>query len=149
MTDTDTFLRDTLASTRVIAVVGFSPDPDRPSHGVARYLQRQGYRVIPVNPGQAGKTALGETVVARLSDIPEDVPVDMVDIFRKPEAVPAIVDEAIAHLPHLRTVWMQIGVAHEGAALTAREAGLAVVEDRCPMMEIPRLFAGASPLAGA
>ncbi len=148
MTTTDTFLRDTLQSTRVIAVVGFSPDPARPSHSVARYLRQMGYRVIPVNPGQAGKTLLGETVVARLSDIPTDVPVDMVDIFRRSDAVPEVVDEAMAALPHLRTIWMQLGVAHAGAAEKARAAGLAVVEDRCPRIEIPRLFGGASPLEG-
>ncbi len=148
MTTTDTFLRDTLQSTRVIAVVGFSPDPARPSHSVARYLRQMGYRVIPVNPGQAGKTLLGETVVARLSDIPTDVPVDMVDIFRRSDAVPEVVDEAMAALPHLRTIWMQLGVAHAGAAEKARAAGLAVVENRCPRIEIPRLFGGASPLEG-
>ncbi|MBC7139451.1 MAG: CoA-binding protein [Defluviimonas sp.] len=148
MTTTDSFLRDTLQSTRVIAVVGFSPDPARPSHSVARYLRQMGYRVIPVNPGQAGKTLLGETVVARLSDIPTDVPVDMVDIFRRSDAVPEVVDEAMAALPHLRTIWMQLGVAHAGAAEKARAAGLAVVEDRCPRIEIPRLFGGASPLEG-
>lgn len=148
MTTIDTFLRDTLQSTRVIAVVGFSPDPSRPSHYVAEYLRAQGYRVIPVNPGQAGKSFLGETVVARLADIPADAEVDMVDIFRNADAVPGVVEEAMAALPHLRTIWMQLGIAHEGAAETAREAGLAVVEDRCPKMEIPRLFGGASPLAG-
>lgn len=148
MTTTDTFLRDTLRSTRIIAVVGFSPDPARPSHYVAEYLRQQGYRVIPVNPGQAGKTFLGETVVARLSDIPADIHVDMVDIFRRSDAVPEVVDEAMAALPHLRTIWMQLGITHAAAAEKARDAGLAVVEDRCPKMEIPRLFAGASPLEG-
>jgi len=146
MTTTDTFLRDTLQSTRVIAVVGFSPDPSRPSHYVAEFLRAQGYRVVPVNPGQAGKTFLGETVVARLSDIPADVPVDMVDIFRRSDAVPGVVEEAMAALPHLRTIWMQLGVAHAEAAEKARAAGLAVVEDRCPKMEIPRLFGRSSPL---
>ncbi|AMY70091.1 CoA-binding protein [Frigidibacter mobilis] len=149
MTTTDTFLRDTLRSTRVIAVVGFSPDPSRPSHYVAEFLRAQGYRVIPVNPGQAGKSFLGETVAARLADIPAEIEVDMVDIFRNAEAVPGVVEEAMAALPHLRTIWMQLGIAHEGAAEKARAAGLAVVEDRCPKMEIPRLFGRASPLEGA
>lgn len=149
MTTTDTFLRDTLRSTRVIAVVGFSPDPSRPSHYVAEFLRMQGYRVIPVNPGQAGKSFLGETVAARLADIPAEIKVDMVDIFRNAEAVPGVVEEAMAALPHLRTIWMQLGIAHEGAAEKARAAGLAVVEDRCPKMEIPRLFGRASPLEGA
>jgi len=148
MTTTDTFLHDTLQSTKVIAVVGFSPDPSRPSHYVAEFLRAQGYRVIPVNPGQAGKTFLGETVVARLADIPPETEVDMVDIFRKSDAVPGVVEEAMAALPHLRTIWMQLGISHAEAAETARKAGLAVVEDRCPKMEIPRLFGGASPLAG-
>ncbi|MEI4486957.1 CoA-binding protein [Frigidibacter sp. MR17.14] len=147
MTSTDAFLRDTLHSTRVIAVVGFSPDPERPSHYVAEYLKAQGYRVIPVNPGQAGKVLLGETVHASLSEIPADIHVDMVDIFRRPEAVPEVVDEAIAALPHLRTIWMQLGISHPAAAAKARAAGLGVVENRCPRIEIPRLFGARSPLA--
>lgn len=123
---------------RVIAVVGLSPDPSRPSHGVARFLQAQGYRVIPVNPGHDGQTILGETVYARLADIPADAGVDMVDIFRRSEAVPEIVEEAIAALPDLRTIWMQIGVRHAEAAARAEAAGLTVVQDRCPKIEFPR-----------
>ncbi|MEI4470616.1 CoA-binding protein [Frigidibacter sp. MR17.24] len=146
MTSTDAFIRDTLHTTRVIAVVGASADPDRPSHYVARYLQEQGYRVIPVNPGAAGQQILGEPVFASLAEIPAEAAVDMVDIFRRPEAVPAIVDEAMAALPGLRTIWMQIGITHPAAAAKARAAGLGVVENRCPRIEIPRLFGSRSPL---
>lgn len=123
--------------TRTIAVVGLSPKPDRPSHGVARFLQARGYRVIPVNPGHAGESILGETTYAALSDIPKDVDVDMVDIFRRSEAVPAIVDEALAELPALQTIWMQIGVMHAEAAEKARAAGKTVVQNRCPKIEFP------------
>ena len=129
------------AETRTIAVVGLSPKPDRPSHGVARFLQQMGYRVIPVNPGHAGEKILGETTYATLSDIPPAESVDMVDIFRRSEAVPAVVDEALAALPGLKTVWMQIGVMHEGAAAKARAAGVTVVQDRCPRIDFPRVGA--------
>ena len=124
--------------TRTIAVVGLSPNESRPSYGVARFLQSKGYRVIPVNPGHAGGQILGETVYASLSDIPKDANVHMVDIFRQSDAVPAIVDEAMAALPELRTIWMQIGVRHAEAAAKAESAGLTVVQDRCPKIEFPR-----------
>ncbi|WP_134725879.1 CoA-binding protein [Paracoccus luteus] len=123
--------------TKTIAVVGLSPKPERPSHGVARFLQASGYRIVPVNPGHAGQTILGEPVYATLSDIPSDIQVDMVDVFRQSHAVPAIVDEAMAALPGLRTIWTQIGVRHEGAAAKARGAGLTVVQDRCPKIDFP------------
>ncbi len=127
-----------LTQTRVIALVGWSPKPDRPSHGVANYLARRGYRVIPVNPGQGGQTSpWGERVRASLSDI--EVPVDMVDIFRASDAVGAVVDEAIALLCGPRAIWMQLGVINEQAAATARAAGLDVVMNRCPAIELPRL----------
>ena len=129
------------AETRTIAVVGLSPKADRPSHGVARFLQGMGYRVIPVNPGHAGETILGETTYATLSDIPKGESVDMVDIFRRSESVPAVVDEALEALPGLKTVWMQIGVMHEGAADKARAAGLTVVQNRCPKIDFPRVGA--------
>jgi len=127
--------------TRVIAVVGLSPKADRPSHGVARFLQGMGYRIIPVNPGHAGETILGEPTYASLSEIPESESVDMVDIFRRSESVPPIVDEALAVLPGLRTVWMQIGVMHEGAAEKARAAGVTVVQNRCPKIDFPMVGA--------
>jgi predicted CoA-binding protein len=131
---TDSEIRDILTSVKTIAVVGWSPNPDRPSHGVAAFLKRRGYRVIPVNPGHAGQQALGETVVATLA---EAGPVDMVDIFRRSEAAGAVADEAIA--VGAKVVWMQLGVVDEAAASRARQAGLKVVMNRCPAIEIPRL----------
>ncbi len=131
---TDAEIRDILSSVQTIAVVGWSPKPDRPSHGVAAFLKRQGYRVIPVNPGQAGETALGETVVATLA---EAGPVDMVDIFRRSEEAGAVADEAVR--TGAKVVWMQLGVVDEAAAERARAAGLRVVMNRCPAIEIPRL----------
>lgn len=132
----DDEIRAILQETRVIAVVGWSPKPDRPSHRVAAFLQGQGYRVIPVNPGAAGQQALGEEVRASLADIGERV--DMVDIFRRSEDVPEVVEAALA-LPGLRTIWMQLGIEHVEAAERARAAGLRVVQNRCPAIEIPRL----------
>jgi predicted CoA-binding protein len=137
MTDDD--LRAVLTRARVIALVGFSANPARPSHQVARYLVDHGYRVIPVNPGLAGQVFLGETVQANLADIADDV--DLVDIFRQSDAVPALVTEALARWPDLQTIWMQIGVTHDAAAEMALARGVAVVQDRCPKIEIPRLFA--------
>lgn len=136
----DEDLRRILTTTRVIAVVGVSPNPMRPSFFVARYLGLRGYRVIPVNPGQAGTVLLGETVYPDLASIPKDIPVDMVDIFRRSDAVPAIVDGAMAEIPHLRTIWMQIGVSHPEAAAKAGAAGISVIENRCPKIEYQRLF---------
>lgn len=127
-------------NTRVIAVVGLSPRPDRPSFRVARYLQGAGFRIIPVNPGHDGETILGETCFSDLASIPADIAVDMVDIFRRSEAVPPVVDEALAHLPQLRTIWMQLGVMNEAAAQKARDAGIAVVQNRCPAIEFPAII---------
>jgi len=135
----DVSLRTILDRTRVIACVGVSPNPVRPSHYVARYLTLKGYRVIPVNPGHAGARLFGETVVARLSDIPTDANVDLVDIFRRSDHVPPIVDEALDTLPDLRTIWMQIGVEHDDAAAKARASGIDVVQNRCPKIEYQRL----------
>lgn len=123
-----------LAETRTIAMVGASDRPDRPSHGVMRFLQSQGYRVIPVNPQIAGQQLLGEKVVATVA---EAGPVDMVDIFRRPLAAGEAVDEAIA--AGAKSVWLQIGVINEDAAARAEAAGLKVVMDRCPKIDIPRL----------
>ena len=134
----DAFLKTVLQRTKVVAVVGVSMNPVRPSFYVARYLALKGYKVIPVNPGHAGKTLFGETVRASLSEISE--PVDMVDIFRRSEAVPPIVDAALAAFPGLRTIWMQIGVEHEQAASKARAQGVDVVMNRCPKIEYQRLF---------
>ncbi len=139
MTDyTDAFLKDILQRTKSIAVVGVSMNPVRPSYYVARYLSLKGYKVIPVNPGHAGKMLFGETVRASLSDI--SGPVDMVDIFRRSEAVPPIVDEALKAFPDLRTVWMQIGVENPEAAAVAEAHGVDVVMNRCPKIEYQRLF---------
>jgi uncharacterized protein len=134
MTADDTKIRALLTGTKTIAVVGWSPKPDRPSHGVAAFLAARGYTVFPVNPGQAGQTALGQIVRATLAEVG---PVDMVDIFRRSEEAGAVVDEAIA--AGAKAVWMQLGVRDEAAAARAEAAGLTVVMDRCPAIEIPRL----------
>lgn len=134
----DARLRRILKETKVIACVGVSANPVRPSHYVARYLGLKGFRVIPVNPGLAGQTLFGERVAGALSEIEAEV--DMVDIFRRPEHVPPIVEEALAAFPSLRTIWMQIGVVNEAAAEAARARGCEVVMDRCPKIEYQRLF---------
>jgi predicted CoA-binding protein len=131
----DRYLRDILTSVRTIAVVGASPRRERPSHRVMAYLQRRGYRTIPVNPNAAGDAINGETVYARLADVPE--PIDMVDVFRRPDAAGAVVDEAIA--AGAEVVWMQLGVRDDAAAARAEARGLKVVMNRCPAIEIPRL----------
>ncbi|MCL4130780.1 UNVERIFIED_CONTAM: hypothetical protein GTU68_007403 [Idotea baltica] len=113
-------------------------NPVRPSYYVARYLGLKGYTVIPVNPAHAGKALFGQTVVSSLDDI--DRPVDMVDIFRRSEAVPPIVDEALAAFPGLQTIWMQIGVEHAEAAAQAEARGVTVIQNLCPKMEYQRLF---------
>ena len=139
MTQTDAELKAILKRTKVVAVVGVSPNPVRPSYYVARYLKLKGYTVIPVNPGHAGTELFGARVAACLSEI--DAPVDMVDIFRRSEAVPPLVDEALEAFPDtLKTIWMQIGVEHEEAAAKARAAGVDVVMNRCPKIEYQRLF---------
>ena len=139
MTDySDEFLKSVLTSVRVIAVVGVSANPVRPSYYVARYLSLKGYDVIPVNPGHAGETLFGKTVIGSLSDI--DRPVDMVDIFRRSEAVPPIVDESLDQFPALKAIWMQIGVTNPDAAQKAEDRGVTVIQDRCPKIEYQRLF---------
>lgn len=141
MTDySDDFLRRVLTTTKVVAVAGISSNPVRPSYFVARYMQLRGYRVIPVNPGHVGETLFGEPVYASLADIPADIPVDMVDVFRRSEQVGPVVDEALAHLPHLRTIWMQIGVQNPEAAARAEARGITVIQNRCPKIEYQRLF---------
>jgi predicted CoA-binding protein len=128
-----------LRATRTIAMVGASPKWNRPSYFAMKYLQEKGYRVIPVNPGHAGKVILGEKVYASLADIPEQI--DMVDIFRNAQAAGPIADEAIALAEDkgIKVVWMQLGVINHDAAGRARAAGLTVVMDRCPKIEFGRL----------
>ncbi|MEP2534090.1 CoA-binding protein [Shimia sp.] len=138
MTYSDDFLTTILRRSKVVAVVGVSMNPVRPSYYVARYLGLKGYRVIPVNPVHVGKQLFGETVVGDLSDITE--PVDMVDIFRRSEAVPPIVETALAQFDELKTIWMQIGVEHHEAAAQAEARGVDVIMNRCPKIEYQRLF---------
>ena len=137
MSDED--IAQILRESKVIAIVGLSPKEERPSWGVGRFLKSQGYRIVPVNPGHVGHEILGERVFANLASIPKEMRVDMVDIFRRSESVPGIVEEALIALPYLCTIWMQIGIcSHEGAS-TARAAGIKVVQNRCPKIELPRL----------
>lgn len=131
----DEDIKALLEGVRTIALVGASDRPDRPSYGVMAFLQRHGYRVIPVNPQITGEHIHGEFVFRELSQIGE--PIDLVDIFRRPMAAGEAVDEAIA--AGAKAVWMQLGVINEEAAARAEAAGLKVVMDRCPAIEIPRL----------
>ncbi|MBT9368342.1 CoA-binding protein [Rhizobium sp. CSW-27] len=133
----DGYVADILKTVKTIAVVGASPNPSRPSHGVMGFLLSKGYQVIPVNPGQAGKTILGRAVYGRLADIPD--PVDMVDVFRASEHVGAVVDEALALDVPPKVIWTQLGVRDDAAAARAEAAGIQVVQDRCPAIEYPRL----------
>ena len=135
----DYYIADILRSTKVIALVGASPNPERPSHRVMAFLLRKGYRVIPVNPGQAGKEILGQPVAARLADIAE--PIDMIDVFRAADALPSVVEEALALSPLPKVIWGQLSVRHDQAAERAEAAGIDVVMDRCPAIEYPRLVA--------
>jgi len=131
----DDDIRELLANARTIAVVGASDRPGRPSYGVMKFLQGWGYRVLPVNPQITGEHVLGEFVWRELAQI--GVPIDIVDIFRRPEAAAEAVEQAI--FVRAKAVWMQIGVINEEAAAKAEAAGLKVVMDRCPHIEIPRL----------
>ena len=135
----DDFIKKILQETKIIAMVGASEKPVRDSNKIMAFLQRAGYRVIPVNPGLAGKQIHGETVYASLADIPQDVTgrIDMVDVFRNSEAALAATKDAVAI--GAKTVWMQLGVINDEAAKLARNAGLQVVMNRCPAIELPRL----------
>ncbi len=129
-------LRALLADARTIAVVGLSPSPDRPSHGVARYLQRAGFRIVPVNPGHA--EILGERSYPSLAAAARDHVVDVVDVFRRREAAGAVVDEAIALRPKL--IWLQVGVVDTAAGARAAAAGIPCVMDRCLATDHSQLF---------
>jgi uncharacterized protein len=133
--ESDQDLRDLLTSVTTIALVGASAKPERASNSVMAFLLAQGYHVIPVNPGLGGQTILDQPVVERLSDIRE--PIDLVDIFRNSDAAGEVVDEAIAI--GSKAVWMQLGVINRAAAERAEAAGLKVVMDHCPKIEIARL----------
>lgn len=134
--ETEAGLKEIFQNCKTIAVVGCSPKPERAGNFVARFLQKQGYRVIPVNPGHA--ELIGERCYPSLRDIPE--PVDMVDCFRRPEEMLSVVDDAIAI--GAKVIWMQLGVINEEAAARAEAAGLKVVMDRCPKIDYPSLFFG-------
>ena len=130
-------IRKVLTTSRNIALVGASAKSVRPSNYVMKFLLDNGYNVIPVNPGLEGKELHGKIVYGSLSSIPKDTPIDMVDIFRNSEAVPPIVDEAISI--GAKSIWMQSGVINEAAAKVAKKAGLEVVMDTCPKIEMPNL----------
>jgi predicted CoA-binding protein len=134
---TDDEIRAVLDGVNTIAMVGASAKDVRPSYFVLKYLLAKGYRVIPVNPGQAGKEILGQKVFGALAEIPEAV--DMVDIFRSSEAAAKIVDEALALEPKPKVIWMQLGVRNDEAAGKAEAAGLRVIMNRCPKIEYGRL----------
>ncbi|HCL66945.1 MAG TPA: CoA-binding protein [Rhizobium sp.] len=132
----DAYIAGILRDTKTIALIGASPNPARPSYGVMRFLLSKGYKVIPVNPGQAGKEILGQTVFAHLADIAE--PVDMIDVFRAAEHLDGVIDEALAMNPKPKVIWGQLAVRDDAAAAKAEAAGLKVVMDRCPAIEMPR-----------
>ena len=135
----DQYIRGILNTVTTIAIVGVSPKTNRPSYFVFKYLLERGYRMIPVNPGQAGGELLGQKVYARLADIPEAV--DMVDVFRASEHVPGVVQEALALNPRPKVIWMQLGVRNDEAARLAEANGIKVVMNRCPKIEYGRLSA--------
>lgn len=136
----DDAIRDLLANARTIAVVGASRNPARPVYGVMGAMQRAGYRCIPVNPGHAGQEILGERVYARLADIQQ--PIDIVDVFRRREALAGVVDEAMALSPPPTAIWFQLGLRDDAAAAKARAAGVAVVQDLCIKVEHARAAIG-------
>ncbi|RUV18764.1 CoA-binding protein [Mesorhizobium sp. M7A.F.Ca.MR.245.00.0.0] len=133
----NTYIAGILNSVKTIAMVGASANDVRPSYFVLKYLLAKGFSVFPINPGQAGKEILGRMTYARLADISE--PIDMVDVFRAPAAVPGIVDEALRLDPLPKVIWMQLGVRHDEAAARAEAAGIKVVMNRCPKIEYGKL----------
>jgi len=133
----DSYIRGILNTVKTIAMVGFSPKENRPSYFAFKYLLERGYRVIPVNPGQAGKEVLGKKIYAKLADIPE--PIDMVDIFRGSDYALPTVQEALALTPKPQVIWMQLTIRNDEAAKLAEDAGFKVVMNRCPKIEYGRL----------
>ncbi len=133
----DGYIRGILTDVKSVAIVGASANPARPSYFVTKYLSERGFEVYPVNPGQAGKTIAGRMTYARLADVP--APIDMVDVFRAAEHLPAVLDEVLTLLPLPKVLWMQQGVRHEEAAIQAEAAGMQVVMNRCPKIEYGRL----------
>jgi predicted CoA-binding protein len=133
----DSYIRGILNTVKTIAMVGASEKENRPSYFAFKYLLERGYRMIPVNPGHAGETMLGQRIYARLADIPE--PIDMVDIFRASQYALAVVQEAIALEPRPQVIWMQLGIRNDEAAALAESNGMKVVMNRCPKIEYGRL----------
>jgi predicted CoA-binding protein len=133
----DSYIRGILNTVKTIAMVGASEKENRPSYFAFKYLLEHGYRMIPVNPGHAGQTMLGQKIYARLGDIPE--PIDMVDIFRASQYALAIVQEALLLKPRPQVIWMQLGIRNDEAAALAEANGLKVVMNRCPKIEYGRL----------
>jgi len=143
LVDDDEGLRRILREARTIAVLGAKAQPAAPAHYVPAYLQAQGYRILPVNPTIAGQRVLGVPVVSRLAEAGE--PVDVVDIFRRPEFLPAHAEEILALPRPPAVVWFQLGIRHDGAAGRLARAGIRVVQDRCMMPEHRRLLGPADP----
>ena len=143
MSETDPELRGILSAARTIAVVGLSDKPDRDSYAIAEYLQKEGYRIIPVNP--TVPQVLGERSYPSIADIPPSIRIDIVDVFRRSDQVPPVVEEALAR--GIPTVWMQTGVAHAEAAARARSRGVTVIENRCIRVDHRRL--AVPPVPGA
>ena len=133
----DRYIRGILNTVKTIAMVGISANTSRPSYFAFKYLLERGYSMIPINPGLEGQDLLGRKVYAKLADVPE--PIDMVDIFRASRYAPGIVEEALALSPRPQVIWMQLGVRNDEAAKLAEDAGLKVVMNRCPKIDIPRL----------
>lgn len=131
------YIAKILRENKIIASVGVSLNPIKPSFLVGRWLSKRSYTIIPVNPVYAGQEMWGQVTYSALSEIKEHI--DMVQVFRRSEAVPEIVEEALEHLPNLKTIWMQIGVSHKDAAKKAQAKGIDVIQDLCPKMEHQRL----------
>lgn len=133
----DAYIRSILDGVKTVAIVGASANSARPSYLVMKYMAERGYKVFPVNPGQAGKVVVGLTFYGKLSDIPE--PIDMVDVFRAPEHLPEVLEDVMGLSPLPKVLWMQLGVRNDAVAASAEIAGMQVVMNRCPKIEYGRL----------